>query len=141
MVDRDIYERLSASSERLIELLKELPDNQDQNIEAGRFHRLRKNPRRPCIFIVDYEVDGKLYDNYILDLSLGGVFIESEEPFGPGRKIRIKFFYPDGRGFFWVKGTIEWRSSQGIGVHFNKMEPDMKNKLARIITCVSKMLE
>ena len=141
MIDQDIYESLSASSERLIELLKELPDNQSENLEMGMFHRLRKDPRRSCIFIVDYEVDGKSYDNYILDLSLGGVFLETEESFAPDQDIRIKFFYPDGRGFFWVKGKIEWRSAQGIGVHFHKMKKDMKTKLARIIICVGKMIE
>jgi len=139
MIDQDIYESLSASSERLIELLKDLPEN--ENIDPGNLHRLRKNPRRSCIFKVDYEVDGNPFNNYILDLSLGGVFLETDEAFTPDQKIRIKFFYPDGRGFFWLKGKIEWRSTQGIGVHFHKMKNDMRNKLARIITCVSKMIE
>ncbi len=44
---------------------------------------MRENPRRPCLINADCRIQGNSFRSYILDISIGGVFIETRRA-GPG---------------------------------------------------------
>jgi uncharacterized protein (TIGR02266 family) len=61
------------------------------------------------------------------NVSRGGLFIRTEEPFSPGRRVLVELTLPDGRGFdsvgriAWAKRPItrsEQADAEGIGVEF-----------------------
>jgi uncharacterized protein (TIGR02266 family) len=61
------------------------------------------------------------------NVSRGGLFIRTEEPFSPGRRVLIELTLPDGRGFdsvgriAWTKRPLtqsEQADAKGIGIEF-----------------------
>ena len=64
------------------------------------------------------------------NLSRGGVFIHTSEPFAPGRRVLVEITLPDGRGFdsvgrvAWIQRPIapagrgERAEAEGVGIEF-----------------------
>jgi hypothetical protein len=69
---------------------------------------MRENPRKPCLINANYRVQNKDFKSYILDISIGGVFIETNEKFTIGQKVPFK-----------LVGTISWGSPRGFGMKFD----------------------
>ena len=47
----------------------------------GNDSSMRENPRKPCLINANYSIKNKDYKSYILDISIGGVFVETNETF------------------------------------------------------------
>jgi len=82
---------------------------------------MRENPRKPCLINANYRVQNKDFKSYILDISIGGVFIETNEKFAIGQKVEMNFGLPNYSKPFKLVGTISWSSSRGFGVKFNQV--------------------
>jgi Tfp pilus assembly protein PilZ len=87
----------------------------------GNESSMRENPRKPCLINAKYRVQNKDYKSYILDISIGGVFIETAETFTIGQKIGLNFALPNYPKPFKLVGTISWGSPRGFGVKFDKV--------------------
>ncbi len=87
----------------------------------GNESSMRENPRKPCLINATYSVQNKDYKSYILDISIGGVFIETNETFTIGQKIVLNFALPHYPKAFELSGTISWGSPRGFGVKFDKI--------------------
>lgn len=85
----------------------------------GNESSMRENPRKPCLINANYRVQNKDFKSYILDISIGGVFIETNEKFTIGQKVEMNFALPNYSKPFKLAGTISWSSSRGFGVKFN----------------------
>jgi Tfp pilus assembly protein PilZ len=59
--------------------------------------------------------------SYILDISIGGVFIETNETFTIGQEIMLNFALPHYQKPFKLRGKISWGSPRGFGVKFDKI--------------------
>ena len=57
----------------------------------GNDSSMRENPRKPCLINANYRVQNKDFKSYILDISIGGVFIETSEKFTIGQKVELNF--------------------------------------------------
>ena len=55
---------------------------------------MRENPRRPCLINADCRIKGNNFRSYILDISIGGVFIETGERVPAGEPILLNFTLP-----------------------------------------------
>ncbi len=85
----------------------------------GNESSMRENPRKPCLISANYRIQNRDYKSYILDISIGGVFIETAEKFTIGQKINLNFALPNYPKSFKLTGTISWGSPRGFGVEFN----------------------
>ena len=82
---------------------------------------MRGNPRKPCLINANYTIQNKDYKSYILDISIGGVFIETDKKFTIGQKILLNFMLPNNQTPFKIEGTISWGSPRGFGVKFDEI--------------------
>ncbi|MGD9220314.1 MAG: PilZ domain-containing protein [Desulfobacterales bacterium] len=87
----------------------------------GNESSMRENTRKPCLINAKYRIKNKDYKSYILDISVGGVFIETAETFTIGQKIGLNFTLPTYSKPFKLIGTITWGSPRGFGVKFDKV--------------------
>jgi Tfp pilus assembly protein PilZ len=96
----------------------------------GTESSMRENPRKPCLINANYIIQNKDYKSYILDISIGGVFIETNEKFTIGQEIGLNFSLPSYQKPFKLSGTISWSSPRGFGVKFDKM-PSQQGEILR----------
>ena len=84
---------------------------------------MRENPRRPCLINADCRIKGNNFRSYILDISIGGVFIETGERVPAGEPILLNFTLPAFSHPVALPGKIVWSGPQGFGVKFEVMPP------------------
>jgi Tfp pilus assembly protein PilZ len=87
----------------------------------GNESSMRENPRKPCLINANYTIQNQDYKSYILDISIGGVFIETDKKFTIGQKIGLNFLLPNNQKPFKINGTICWGSPRGFGVKFDSI--------------------
>ena len=87
----------------------------------GNESSMRENPRKPCLINANYSIQNKDYKSYILDISIGGVFIETNETFTLGQEIVLNFALPHYQKPFKLSGKISWGSPRGFGVKFDQI--------------------
>jgi Tfp pilus assembly protein PilZ len=87
----------------------------------GNESSMRENPRKPCLINANYSIQNTNYKSYILDISIGGVFIETNETFTIGQEIMLNFALPHYQKPFKLRGKISWGSPRGFGVKFDKI--------------------
>ena len=66
-------------------------------------------------------IDSSDFKNYILDISIGGVFIEADTRFPVGRELLLKFSLPNRPRPIAFAGKIVWSTARGFGVKFDKV--------------------
>jgi Tfp pilus assembly protein PilZ len=69
---------------------------------------------------VDYSVEGRVFKDFIQDISAGGLFIKTQASLSTGQQITLTFMPPDGKKPVRIDGTIERSDAKGIGVKFKK---------------------
>ena len=85
----------------------------------GNDSSMRENPRKPCLINANYRVQNRDFKSYILDISIGGVFIETNEKFTLGQKVELNFALPNQSKPYKLTGTISWGSPRGFGMKFD----------------------
>lgn len=105
-------------------LLKFLQTRLPRRIRGTLVIEKRSDFRRDCLVSLEYRVDGRTFEGFILDISAFGVFIESDEQFSVDRPIRMRFSLPGHPGKLRLAGKIVWSGSQGFGVQFNSLARD-----------------
>ena len=82
---------------------------------------MRENARKPCLIKANYRIQDRNYKSYILDISIGGVFIEADTRFPVGRELLLKFSLPNRPRPIAFAGKIVWSTAKGFGVKFDKV--------------------
>lgn len=82
---------------------------------------MREDPRKPCLINAHYRVQDHNFKTYILDISIGGVFIETNAKFPIGKELMLDFTLPDHPQPFAFRGKIAWKSAKGFGVKFENI--------------------
>jgi Tfp pilus assembly protein PilZ len=82
---------------------------------------MRENLRKPCLINSSYSIQDRKFKSYILDISIGGVFIETNAKFPVGQDLQLKFSLPNHTQPFIFKGKIAWSSAKGFGVKFENV--------------------
>jgi len=89
----------------------------------------RKYRRKSCLIEVDYATDDRAYKDFIKDVSVNGVFIETHKLFPVGRDITITFSSLRYSKPIKVFGTIVRSLPQGIGVAFENENQTLRSML------------
>jgi Tfp pilus assembly protein PilZ len=84
------------------------------------YEEKRTSPRTPFSTAVHYTAQGEAYEDFIHDISSGGVFIETNAHFVVGQSISITLPLPSHQHFIQVTGEVVRVSAHGIGVKFNQ---------------------
>ncbi len=84
---------------------------------------MRENPRKQCLINTNFRIQDRNFKSYILDVSIGGVFIETNEGFSEGKDLLLKFSLPNRSQPFTLSGKIAWSSPKGFVVKFEDITP------------------
>jgi Tfp pilus assembly protein PilZ len=112
-----IFEIIDDMSEKeMRQLLKDLERWQKSKDEK------RKYPRRSTLMEITYSSDQRrIFEDFIRNVSAGGLFIETNLVTELGQKLTMTFSHPDSGDPIKVLGKIIRVDSGGIGVKFNKL--------------------
>jgi Tfp pilus assembly protein PilZ len=108
--------------EQLGHSLESEPPERTVSLE-GTEPSMRENQRKSCLINADYRIQGSNFRSYILDISIGGVFVETHERVPVGETIVLNFTLPSLPKPFSLTGKIAWSGPQGFGVKFNTLPP------------------
>lgn len=84
----------------------------------------RSRSRRPTFLMIRYTVEDREQSDFIQDLSMGGVFIETCIAMPAGREVTMHFPVPGSENGVRITGEVVRTSPQGIGVRFNDLGPE-----------------
>lgn len=96
-----------------------LPKPLDRRLFLASGHRFlisvdRREPRRNCQIIVDYTCRGRRMMGRCIDISSGGMFLESQPTAQAGESLLLKFCLPDEKNSpVEVHGRIAWANANG----------------------------
>jgi uncharacterized protein (TIGR02266 family) len=126
-----------STTERLIELVRGLPENDQQallsELEKKQSGEKRKHPRKAYFMAVDYATEDRAYKDFIRDIGMGGVFIRTRMPFSVGQEISLSFPLPDQRRHVKINGEIVRAGEQGIGVRFKMNSKDQETEIESLL--------
>ncbi len=133
--DENQPEQIAASRKAGVDGVLTKPIDRHKFMETGRhFLPTIREPRRTCLFRVTFRVDGEEYAGKCLDISSGGLFIDSPEKFRIGKAFDLEFVLPgQNNQAITCRGTIAWFNERpnltkpnyplGFGVRFVDIGP------------------
>ncbi|PID39600.1 MAG: hypothetical protein CR984_06435 [Proteobacteria bacterium] len=112
--------------------------------EQKRFAMLREYPRVPCNLTLDLAADGRAINCFAMDISAGGMFVESCETFTMDQEVSICFSLTEDYLALKLKGRIVRLEHGGVGVKFEQQTSYqieiMKDLISRLHTMASSQL-
>src|SRR5437588_12206801 len=88
----------------------------------------RRQPRLPISLEVAYRTAGAFLVSYSINLSKGGIFLETAQPLEIGEHVGLRFEVP-GVGPLEVEGTVAWVRTgshdglpDGMGIQFDQLD-------------------
>ncbi len=99
----------------------------------------RREPRLPISLEVTYRTAGAFLVSYSVNLSKGGIFIETSEPLPTGETMTLKFDVP-GVGPLEVEGVVAWVRTgdetglpDGMGIQFDTLDARYGNVIDEMV--------
>jgi hypothetical protein len=119
----------STSFSRLLMLILDMSEAQQLMLinHAKDIVDKRTKPRKPCLIPVNYTLEERNFNSFILDINSFGAYIETSEPFPVGQEIDLTFFNPFSHKHIDLAGQIIWSSAYAIGVRFNNLPRHRKD--------------
>jgi len=99
---------------------------------------LRKTPRVPVNILIQYQTPDQFFQDYIKNVSLGGLFIETESPLPVGTKLNIPFSLPEMKNPIITDGIVVHAmkvgkkakpAAGGMGIRFSDLNNKCKQSL------------
>jgi len=119
----DLMDEVDITS-RLINLILDMPLDSKlkliKTLDGWENDGSRKHPRKPWVIPVEYAAGSQSFKDVIKDISKGGVFIETQEPFAVGQTITMGFRIPKSRKLIQASGEIVRANAMGIGIKFKR---------------------
>ena len=119
----DLVLNLSAEEQRF--LLKK--------IEKLNLKEKRANPRKVCRIPVRYFYNERIFNNFIVNISRGGCFIETQKPLSVGEKFLMDIQLNGDAESIWIKGEVTNANRIGMGVEFEKASGNLLRKLGNLL--------
>ena len=112
----------SRVGDRLHDLIRKMSKEEQQallgELEEKLLKKKREHERKPFLTTLDYSTESGSYRDFIKDISIGGVFIETSTSFSSGEVILMTFLLPEHEKKINIHGEIVRIDEQGIGVKF-----------------------
>lgn len=81
---------------------------------------MRQHPRRPVVQQVDYTIGDRFHRDAMRDISLGGMFIETNLLLEVGQEVTVSIPFSDGRPPVRVRGEVVRVAKDGVGIRFRR---------------------
>lgn len=132
LIGKQKIKRYSTSFSRLLMLILDMSEAQQLMLisHAKDIVDKRTKPRKPCLIPVNYTLEERNFNSFILDINSFGAYIETSEPFPVGQQINLTFFNPFSRKHIDLAGQIIWSSADAIGVRFNHLPRHLKDMIS-----------
>jgi Tfp pilus assembly protein PilZ len=135
-------ERREQAIKRIVAIAEVLDDRQLETLLAAAtdlFERKsRAHPRIGCLIATDYVTRKRAYQDYVKDISLGGVFIETREKFDVGEDITLTLSLSHHFKPFKMHGIIVRADPQGIGVRFETVSALQQDLIKDFVAKIEK---
>ena len=123
MDDLNKTSKISSVTERLISLVMELSEEQQETLleelELKLSKERRRHTRKFFVTVVDFASQGRAYREFVQDISGSGVYIQTSRPLSVGQDVVLTFPFPDSSKHVKITGRIIRVDDTGIGVQFN----------------------
>ena len=116
---------LNLSSEEQRFLLKK--------IDKLNLKEKRAYPRKVCRIPVRYYYNEGVFNNFIVNISLGGCFIETQKPFSVGEKLSMDIQLDGDAKSIRVKGEVTNANRMGMGIVFEEVSDDLLGELGNLL--------
>lgn len=97
------------------------------------FKEKRRARRFPSSSPVSFATRGIAYEDFLQDISAGGVFIETRTVFAVGQSLTLTFPLPGHQHFITVTGRVVRVDGHGIGVQFDESVQDLLDASSEFI--------
>jgi len=83
---------------------------------------------------VEYDALDEFLDDYTANLSLGGMFVERDEPFPVGTRFKLRLRVPHRERPIETFGTVRWvnnaeHGTPGMGIQFDPLRPGIRREV------------
>jgi hypothetical protein len=112
----------SLSESQMRNLLKSLV-----NWQQSKFDEKRKYPRKQTFVWTECSASTRFFTDFIQNLSVSGLYIETQLPFFVGEELSMTFSLPGADAPIKITGKIVRIDSNGIGVQFDELLSDISN--------------
>jgi Tfp pilus assembly protein PilZ len=130
----------STVTARLFELILNMGESEQRTVlkelEKRLEKRKRKHTRKPFFMFVNYASQDLTYNDFIQNISAGGVFIETHIPFSVGQEVLLTFPLPNYLEHIKVAGEVVRTDLQGIGVRFKDVKPDQERRIYSLMEMI-----
>ena len=120
----------STVTARLFELILNMGESEQRTVlkelEKRLDKRKRKHTRKPFFMFVNYATQDLTYNDFIQNISAGGVFIETQ----------ITFPLPNYLEHIKVAGDVVRTTMQGIGVRFKNVKLGQERRINSLIEMI-----
>ena len=104
-----------------------------KKIDKLNLKEKRAYPRKVCRIPVRYFYNEGVFNNFIVNISLGGCFIETRKPFSVGEKFLLDIQLDGDAESIRVKGEVTNSNRIGMGVEFEKVSGELLGKLGNLL--------
>jgi hypothetical protein len=104
-----------------------------KKIDKLNLKEKRAYPRKACRIPVRYFYNEGIFSNFIVNISLGGCFIETQKPFSVGEKFLMEIQLDGYAKSIRVKGEVTNANRMGMGIVFEEVSDDLLGKLGNLL--------
>ena len=104
-----------------------------KKIDKLNLKEKRAYPRKVCRIPVRYFYNEGVFNNFIVNISLGGCFIETQKPFSVGEKFLMDIQLDGDAKSIRVKGEVTNANRMGMGIVFEEVSDDLLGKLGNLL--------
>jgi CheY-like chemotaxis protein len=101
--------------------------------KAGGYSNKREHARLGCLLSVDYDLQDWTYRSLVRDISLGGAYIETDQPIRVGQSIVLSLSAAITKRICTVSGRVVRRDNRGVGVQFEELSLRQYNFIKAIM--------
>ncbi len=109
--------------------IKDLVSDGSQLIPENGIDSEAQTPTTKPQIVVEYDTEDGSYRSFVQNISVDGVFIETEESFYVGQEILLAFSIGDHGSSFMVNGKVASRREKGIDVKFENLTPQIQEMI------------
>jgi len=104
-----------------------------KKIEKLNLKEKRAYPRKVCKIPVRYFYQERICNSFIVNISLGGCFIETQKPLSVGEKFLMDIQLDGVAKSIRIIGEVTNANRMGMGIEFEKVSENLLGKLGNLL--------
>lgn len=107
----------SGITARLFDIIEQMTDPQKKELLLFIGDQ-RQHERLPYLMEIMCETDEICFTDFILDISPGGIFLETIQDLFTGQKLNMAFQFKTVKNPVLIAGSVVWIAKDGAGIRF-----------------------